>query len=99
MSPVCLPKKDSTQPKNCYLTGWGQTGGGNDKGRLQQVLRVCPEFEIEFLKDSESQFSFTIFCCVIVGFFVPVRVYLLFAKGGCHHRESQFCFAFHDWTL
>jgi len=37
VSPVCLPQIDNISMKNCFLTGWGQTSGINDKRRLQQL--------------------------------------------------------------
>lgn len=37
VSPVCLPENDDIPMENCFLTGWGETAGVNDKNQLQQL--------------------------------------------------------------
>jgi len=38
VGPVCLPEENiDIKDLPCYLTGWGQTGGKNDRRRLQQL--------------------------------------------------------------
>lgn len=64
VSPVCLPKDDHISLKNCFLTGWGQTGDKNDKRRLQQLkgnaieAKVCQNAWGDHGKVIESQVCF-----------------------------------------
>lgn len=46
VSPICLPDAESdTKHSDCFLTGWGQTGGKNDPRRLQQLKGEVIDFK------------------------------------------------------